>query len=301
MMDNGTNETIDFAGGDSRPVPAGAPAQPTQNQAMTAGVAPVDAAAGDGAVAEAASVEPIGPASAAAIDAAQIADAPAHHRHASESTAKKLASQWNNPANIVTLTRIALVVVFIALLAYAGVDGQRNLTMRWVAFALFIIAASTDKLDGYLARSRNEVTDLGKLLDPIADKLLICSTLVVMSIFGELWWWVTALFLIREIGITVLRFLVIDKKHIVIAANSAGKLKTVFESVSLAFLLAPMWQFNFSVNPWVLYYYYVTYALIGAALGLCLYSGLIYVIEMRRQLRAGKAIEADSRDDGEAE
>lgn len=286
MMDNSTNGPMGFADGDShldQPVAASVPRSAQANDVP----APVPVSLpGDGSSLPV----PAGPIADSISLSAQRQQRPGDFvaEKKAESTAKRLASQWNNPANIVTLTRIVLVVIFIALLAYAGADGQRNLALRWVATALFIIAASTDKLDGYLARSRNEVTDLGKLLDPIADKLLICSTLVVMSIFGELWWWVTILFLIREIGITVLRFLVIDKRHIVIAANSAGKLKTVFESVALAFLLAPMWQFNFSVNPWVLYYYYVTYALIGAALGLCLYSGLVYVIEMRRQLRAGR-------------
>ncbi|MDK7090502.1 CDP-alcohol phosphatidyltransferase family protein, partial [Escherichia coli] len=75
---------------------------------------------------------------------------------------------------------------------------------------LFIVAASTDKLDGYLARRYNQVTELGKLIDPIADKLLICGAFIVLSIQGEIWWWVTILFLVREIGITVMRFFVID-------------------------------------------------------------------------------------------
>lgn len=87
--------------------------------------------------------------------------------------------------------------------------------MRWVAAIIFIIAACTDKLDGWMARKYNQVTELGKLMDPIADKLLTCGTLIVAAIFNEfgnavLGWVVTALFLIREIGITIMRFFVID-------------------------------------------------------------------------------------------
>lgn len=190
--------------------------------------------------------------------------------------------QSRTPANIVTYVRIALVVAFIILMVVAGPSGQRNLPLRWVAAALFMVASGTDKLDGYLARSRNEVTDLGKLLDPIADKLLICSALVVFSVFGELWWVVAALFLLREIGITVMRFAVINKRRIVIPASRAGKLKTLFECVSLSMLLVPMWEFNYPMT-WSLWYYYATYALIGVALGLCLFSGAMYVIGVVRQ------------------
>ena len=190
--------------------------------------------------------------------------------------------QSRTPANIVTYVRIALVVTFIVLMVMGGPGGQRNLPLRWVAAALFMVASGTDKLDGYLARSRNEVTDLGKLLDPIADKLLICSALVVFSVFGELWWIVSALFLLREIGITVMRFAVITKRHIVIPASRAGKLKTLFECISLSMLLVPMWEFNYPMT-WSLWYYYATYALIGIALGLCLFSGAMYVIDVIRQ------------------
>ena len=114
---------------------------------------------------------------------------------------------WNAPPNLVTYSRIVLVVFFLTLDILAGAWGENNLTMRWVAAVLFIIAASTDKIDGWMARKYNQVTEMGKLMDPIADKLLTCGAMIVCSAFGELGWWVTILFLIREIGITGYAFL----------------------------------------------------------------------------------------------
>ena len=140
-----------------------------------------------------------------------------------EERKSSLLDGWNAPPNLVTFSRIILVIVFLALYAKAGAWGVDNVTMRWVAAVIFIIAACTDKLDGWMARKYNQVTELGKLMDPIADKLLTCGTLIVAAIFNEfvnpvLGWVVTALFLIREIGITVMRFFVIDTGGKVIAA-----------------------------------------------------------------------------------
>ncbi|BDR54805.1 CDP-diacylglycerol--glycerol-3-phosphate 3-phosphatidyltransferase [Bombiscardovia apis] len=181
-----------------------------------------------------------------------------------------LLDGWNSPPNFVTYIRILLVLVFIVLYARSGAWGQNSLGMRWTAATLFIVAASTDKLDGYLARKYNQVTELGKLMDPIADKLLIISALVIASIFGELWWWATILFLLREIGITVLRFFIIDRGGQVIAASPAGKFKTLFEFTGLAMLIAPLR----SVGSW---YLPLTQGIIVLALVLCLYSGGEYL------------------------
>lgn len=147
-----------------------------------------------------------------------------------EERKSSLLDGWNAPPNLVTFSRIILVIVFLALYAKAGAWGVDNVTMRWVAAVIFIIAACTDKLDGWMARKYNQVTELGKLMDPIADKLLTCGTLIVAAIFNEfgnpvLGWVVTALFLIREIGITVMRFFVIDTGGKVIAASQAGKIQ----------------------------------------------------------------------------
>ncbi|RBP99566.1 CDP-diacylglycerol--glycerol-3-phosphate 3-phosphatidyltransferase [Bifidobacterium xylocopae] len=183
---------------------------------------------------------------------------------------RSLLEGWNSPPNIVTYVRIVLVMVFIGLYARSGAWGSGGLGLRWAATVLFVVAASTDKLDGYLARKYDQVTELGKLMDPIADKLLICSALVIASMFGEIWWLVTVLFLIRELGITVMRFFVIDNGGKVIAASQAGKYKTLFECVGLALLLAPLER----LGTW---YVSVARGVILLALVLCLYSGFEYM------------------------
>lgn len=198
-----------------------------------------------------------------------------------------LLDGWNAPPNLVTFSRIILVIVFLVLYVKAGAWGVDNVAMRWAAAVIFIIAACADKLDGWMARKYNQVTELGKLMDPIADKLLICGTLIVAAAFNEfgnqiLGWVVTALFLIREIGITVMRFFVIDTGGKVIAASQAGKYKTLAQCIGLAMLMLPMWKLaGDSLQPtplWMTVYYTITYALIYLALILCLYSGGEYLV-----------------------
>ena len=198
-----------------------------------------------------------------------------------------LLDGWNAPPNLVTFSRIILVIVFLVLYVKAGAWGVDNVAMRWAAAVIFIIAACTDKLDGWMARKYNQVTELGKLMDPIADKLLTCGTLIVAAAFNEfgnqiLGWVVTALFLIREIGITVMRFFVIDTGGKVIAASQAGQYKTLAQCIGLAMLMLPMWKLvGDSLQPtplWMTVYYTITYALIYLALILCLYSGGEYLV-----------------------
>jgi CDP-diacylglycerol--glycerol-3-phosphate 3-phosphatidyltransferase len=143
-------------------------------------------------------------------------------------------SAWNI-ANYLTVLRLLLVPVFLAfLLAREGEDD----VFRLAAAGVFLLAALTDRVDGQLARSRGLVTSFGKLADPIADKALIGGALVGLSVLGELPWWVTALVLVREIGVTVLRFVVI--RHGVIPAGRGGKLKTVLQIVALTAYLLPL-------------------------------------------------------------
>ncbi len=195
-----------------------------------------------------------------------------------------LLDGWNAVPNLVTYSRIALVMLFLGMYIAAGPWGLNNLPMRWSAAAIFILAASTDKIDGWLARKYDQVTELGKLMDPIADKLLTCGALIVASVFGEFPWWATALFLVREIGITVMRFVVMERPQgKVIAAAWPGKLKTVFQCVGLSMLLLPVWQFCatavaiMDVPTWLNTYLLATYVLLYLALFLCLYSGGLYI------------------------
>ena len=180
-----------------------------------------------------------------------------------------------NIANIITVVRILMAPLFIWLLLLD--DGAMG-PLRWFAAFLFIIGITTDSVDGYLARSRNLVTNVGKILDPIADKVFTGGALISLSILGELWWWVTILILIREIGITVYRFIVIRDR--VVAASSGGKLKTVVQAVAISFALLPLWTI---VGDWILW---VNWALMGAALVLTLYSGATYLIEARRAAKS---------------
>jgi CDP-diacylglycerol--glycerol-3-phosphate 3-phosphatidyltransferase len=151
-----------------------------------------------------------------------------------------------NVANIITVVRILLAPLFIWLL----LDDAGELGMiRYIAAALFIVAIATDSVDGLLARRLNLVTDSGKILDPIADKVLTGGALVSLSILGELWWWVTIVILVREIGITVFRFVIIRTR--VVPASSGGKIKTVFQSVAISLYLVPTWLFLGDWMHWV--------------------------------------------------
>lgn len=143
-------------------------------------------------------------------------------------------SVWN-PANVVTMLRIAVVPVFAVLLL---ADGGHTVAGRLLATALFVAAAATDRLDGWLARRSGQVTDLGKLLDPIADKLLVGTALVLLSWLGDLWWAVTVVVLVRELGITVMRFFLL--RYVVLPASRGGKLKTVLQAVAISLYLLPL-------------------------------------------------------------
>lgn len=145
-----------------------------------------------------------------------------------------MASKLNLP-NSITVARIAVAPVFIYLLF---VSPEKTSLQRWLALILFVLAISTDGIDGAIARKRNLVTNLGKLLDPIADKALIGGALVTLSLLGELSWFITAAILIRELGITAYRLVVAKRR--VLAASGGGKFKTVIQSIALGFLVSPL-------------------------------------------------------------
>ena len=145
-----------------------------------------------------------------------------------------VVSPWNL-ANYLTVLRLLLVPVFLVLLlARDGADSG----LRLAAAGVFLLAAFTDRVDGQIARSRGLVTSFGKLADPIADKALIGAALVGLSLLGELPWWVTVLVLVREVGVTVLRLVVI--RHGVMPAGRGGKLKTVLQTLAITLYLLPL-------------------------------------------------------------
>ncbi|MGH3095694.1 MAG: CDP-diacylglycerol--glycerol-3-phosphate 3-phosphatidyltransferase [Streptosporangiales bacterium] len=138
-----------------------------------------------------------------------------------------------NPANAITAARVLLVPLFGWLLLHPGGGWWRV-----GALAVFIVASITDHVDGELARRRHLVTDFGKIADPLADKALTGMALVGLSVLGELWWWVTAVIILREVGVTLLRFWVI--KRGVIAASAGGKLKTVLQISAIILYILPL-------------------------------------------------------------
>ncbi len=140
-----------------------------------------------------------------------------------------------NLANLLTALRLALVPVFVAALM---ADGGHDPDWRFVAFGIFALASITDRLDGDIARRRGLVTALGTIADPIADKALVGAALIGLSLLGELPWWVTVVILVREIGITGLRFWVL--RHGIIPASRGGKAKAFSQGVAIACYVLPL-------------------------------------------------------------
>lgn len=161
------------------------------------------------------------------------------------STPPNDVSLWNI-ANGLTVLRILLVPLFGWLLLH---DGGNQTWWRVAAFVVFAVASATDQVDGHLARSRNLVTDFGKMADPIADKALMGTALVGLSIIGALPWWLTIVVLIREVGITILRLVVL--KHGVLPASRGGKLKTLLQGLAIGLFVLPLTGF-LHVVAWII-------------------------------------------------
>ncbi len=167
-----------------------------------------------------------------------------------------------NLANQLTLARIFFVVPIILLLHF-----ERPSTCL-VAAALFAVASLTDYLDGVVARRENMVTSFGKFLDPLADKILICSVLVMFVGLGWIPAWVCILIVGRELAVTGLRAMAADE-GIVIAADKYGKLKTILQIIAILPLLAHYPLFGINLQAVGLFFLYL-------ALILTLFSGLNY-------------------------
>ncbi|SFK49658.1 CDP-diacylglycerol--glycerol-3-phosphate 3-phosphatidyltransferase [Geodermatophilus ruber] len=167
-----------------------------------------------------------------------------------------------NLPNALTVLRLAVVPFFAALLlADGGMDDQR----RYWATLFFGLAIITDRYDGMIARRRGQVTEFGKLADPIADKALTGTALIGLSVLSLLPWWVTLAILVREVGVTLLRFWVI--RHGVIAASRGGKAKTVVQALAIGLYILPLTGVLASARWWVM----------GVALALTVITGLDYV------------------------
>ncbi len=177
------------------------------------------------------------------------------------------ASAWNVP-NALTVLRILMVPVFgWLLLAHGG----EQASWRWWATAVFVVATATDWVDGFLARRDGLITDFGKLMDPIADKALMGTALIGLSVLDLLPWWITVVILVREVGITLMRFVVIRRG--VIPASRGGKLKTVLQALGLTLMVAPLGGLLGALGLWIMY----------AALVVTVVTGIDYVLQAVRR------------------
>ena len=180
-------------------------------------------------------------------------------------------SPWNLP-NALTVLRILLVPVFAWLiLAHDGADTA----MRWWAWGVFTVAIITDRIDGDLARAKGLVTNFGKVADPIADKTLTGAGFITLSIIGEIPWWITALIIARELGITLLRFWVI--RHGVMPASRGGKVKTFLQALAIGFFVLPLSTFPIE---WL--WRGLAWAVLIAALVVTVATAVDYVIKALR-------------------
>ena len=178
-----------------------------------------------------------------------------------------------NLPNKLTVLRVIMIPFFVAALLY---DGGANQNMRYVAAALFLIASLTDMLDGKIARKYNLVTNFGKFMDPLADKLLVCSALICMIELRELPAWMVIIIISREFIISGFR-LVASDNGVVIAASYWGKFKTTFQMIGVVLLI-----FNIPALSMV------TTIVIWIALALTVISLVDYVVKNAGVLTEGK-------------
>ena len=176
---------------------------------------------------------------------------------------------WNI-ANVLTMLRIAIVPFFGWALLYA--DGTST-TARLIALALFAVASITDRLDGDIARKRGLETEFGKLMDPIADKALMGMAFVGLSIIGILPWWITIIVLVRELAVTLLRFVVIRRG--VIAASRGGKIKTTLQILAAGLFIAPLPHWG----------HLIAWVVMAAAVAVTIWTGLEYFVSALRPAR----------------
>ena len=179
-----------------------------------------------------------------------------------------------NPANILTVVRIVLVPVFLTLVV---ISGMSSAGWRIVACLAFCVASATDFVDGWIARRWSLVTSFGKVADPIADKALTGTALVLLSVYHRLPWWVTVLILVREWGVTALRFWVI--RYGIIPASRGGKLKTVLQIGAIAWYLWPVPHPADLIGP----------VLMAAALIATVATGADYLIQALRLRREARS------------
>lgn len=187
-----------------------------------------------------------------------------------------------NLPNALTLLRLMCVPVMVVLL-FSGGEGAS--VARDCAALVFLIASITDLIDGAMARRLGQVTNFGKIADPLADKALIGAALIGLSILGDLPWWVTVLILVRELGVSLIRLWVIE--HGVIPASRGGKLKTVAQTIAISMFLVTV--------PGLAWWGLASGIVMGIAVALTLVTGVDYLF---RALRLRAVAPGNLTDDG---
>ena len=172
---------------------------------------------------------------------------------------------YRQTPNLITGARLLLVPVVLAMLW----EFWNEPWLRFLAMLLLILAAATDGLDGSIARRRNLVTNLGKILDPIADKALLSGALILLSVLGAVSWIATGIILARELLITLYRLVVVKRK--VIAASAGGKFKTVMQIVAVCMVIAP---FDFLGN----WFAVLAQAVLWFTVALTVWTGVAYLV-----------------------
>jgi CDP-diacylglycerol--glycerol-3-phosphate 3-phosphatidyltransferase len=197
-------------------------------------------------------------------------------------------TQKNRPAilntpNIITLTRFALSIVVFALMSYE---------YFYVAFWVFVVAASTDWLDGYIARKTSQVTQLGRILDPFCDKIIICGAYVLISIqtakLGDANWtsitgWMAVVVVGRELLVTMLRAY-IEQHGGDFSANMSGKLKMVFQCIAVGGCLLVL-ALQYSTGTWAVVIRWITGLAVWIAIASTIYSGIIYIFAATKMVQ----------------
>ena len=205
---------------------------------------------------------------------------------------------WLNLPNAITLGRIALALVVAPLVLYESFGA------RLAAFVIFLVAAFSDMVDGRLARSRNLITDFGKLMDPLADKLLLAATFFPFYLLshglepetpfpwfgGSLPWWILALIFGRELFITVFRGYA-ARRGVVLAAGQAGKLKAVFQNIAIGAIIfwyalqtaarENAWDTRFWHGFWEVFHRWFSILSLAVAVILTIWSMVIYLQTFR--------------------
>lgn len=170
-----------------------------------------------------------------------------------------------NIPNALTVARLLMVPAF----GYLVLGVEQSQSVQWASATVFLLAALTDLVDGAWARKYGLVTNFGKIADPIADKALIGTALIALSLIGEISWWVTGAILLREIGITIMRFWVINRG--VIPASRGGKIKTASQIIAIVAFLIPF-------DGWV---DVVAEMTLGIALAMTIFTGIDYVLKVK--------------------